>query len=306
MSGIDLLRGGNEWTDATTRIALPIVLARAMDGNPITYGDLNQAVHARGEPLVMALTYRYVAGKIGDVCEALAKDLGHDVPPLNAIIVSEKSGLPSHGVDNYLATYFDMTSRQLQKLNKGERDSYARAAMDKVVNFTGWEQIRRHLGISKPAIAKKTTSGGEPIPPPNQGKFAGGPESEMHKELKSWLANHPDTISSFAKFKKGKTERVLASGDRLDVLFTNANTRLAAEVKTSEASDDEVQRGVFQCVKYRATLRAMQLVAVEPPNAQAVLVINCQPASIVRRVAERLSVTIIDVSAQFNDRRRGV
>jgi hypothetical protein len=68
------------------------------------------------------------------------------------------------------------------------------------------------------------------------------------------LADHPEAVGAFGKFKEGKIECRLASGDRLDVLFTNDKTRLAAEVKTSDAPSDEVQRGVFQCVKYRAIL----------------------------------------------------
>ncbi|WP_315834443.1 hypothetical protein [Bradyrhizobium prioriisuperbiae] len=303
MSAIELLRGGDEWTDVTTRIAFPIVLASAMGGDPITYGDLNHAVHMRGEPLVMALTYRYVAGKVGDVCEALVEDLGHDVPLLNAIIVSKKSGLPSHGVDSYLAKHFGMTPREIKRLNKDERDSYAQSAMEQVFNFTGWNQIGRHLKISKTVVGSLDSGRGEPIPTPNRSRFAGGPESALHKKLKDWVVNHPDAVSSFGKFGKGKSECWLASGDRLDVLFTNAKTRLAVEVKTSEASDDEVQRGIFQCVKYRATLRAMQLAAAEPPNAQAVLVIDCRPTSIVRLLAERLSVKIVDVSKEFDERR---
>ena len=175
MSAIDILRSGAEWTDRTTRVALPIVLASAVDGAPITYGDLNLAVHTRGEPLKMALTYRYVAGKIGDVCEALARDLGYDVPPLNAIIVNEKSGLPSYGVDNYLATYSNMTPRQIKRLRADERDSYARTAMEKVFNFTGWDRVRRHLGITKAQTGKPDRNRGEPIPPPNRLKFSDRP-----------------------------------------------------------------------------------------------------------------------------------
>src|SRR5258706_12792746 len=197
MAAIDMLRDGGEWTDVTTRVALPIVLASATDGAPITYSDLNYAVHARGEPLVMALTYRYVAGRIGDLCQALAEDLGHDVPPLNAIIVSEKSGLPSHGVDNYLATYFGMTPRQIERLSTDERDSYARSAMEKVFDFNGWDRVRQHLGISKVKIGKLDSSRGEPKPPQNRMKFAGGPESALHRKLKIWLADHPDAVTTF-------------------------------------------------------------------------------------------------------------
>jgi hypothetical protein len=299
MRAIELLQGGSSWTDETTRVAMPIVLGCAMGGASITYGGLNDAVRMRGGQPAMALTYRYVAGKIGMVCQALAEDLGHDVPPLNAIIVNEQSGLPSHGVDSFLATYFGMTKREIESLNEKARDSYARAAMEKVFDFHSWDSIRRQLGLSQSTVGVSKSKKRKVIPPPNSRKFATGPESERHKKLKKWLAGHPETVGSLGKFGLGETECGLASGDRLDVLFTNSTTRLAAEVKTSEASDDEVQRGVYQCVKYRATLRAMQLAAAEPPNAQAVLVIDCRPSSVVRQLAELLSVTVVDVGAEF-------
>lgn len=304
MGAIELLNSGDKWTDVTTRVALPLVLSRAVNGTTITYGGLNNEVHARGEPLVMALTYRYVAGKVGDVCEALIEDLGYEVPPLNAIIVNENSGLPSYGVDDYLARYFGMTPQKVKKLTEAERDAYAREAMEKVFNFTRWPQIGRYLGFSKTSSTSIDRNRGKPIQTPNPKGFAGGPESVAHKRLKQWLATQPDAVSSFGKFKEGKIEYCLASGDRLDVLFVNAKTRLAAEVKTNEASEDELQRGVYQCVKYRATLRAMQLASAESPNAQSVLVMNCRPPPIVRRLADTLSVAILDVSAEFNDARQ--
>lgn len=73
----------------------PIVLRRAMDGEPITYDGLNQALIKQGEHGAIPIAYRYVAGKIGDICEALSKDLGEHVPPLNAIIINAQSKLPS-------------------------------------------------------------------------------------------------------------------------------------------------------------------------------------------------------------------
>lgn len=300
MSAIEMLNEGTDWTDASTRLAMPILLSYAMQGDPITYGDLNKSVHARGGSLAIALTYRYVAGKIGNICEALAEDLGHDVPLLNAIIVNEATGLPSDGVDTYLAHYFGMTERAIDRLAQEERDDYARVAMEKVFNFARWLKIAKHLKLRPATLSNEDR--GQPIPPPNPAGFAGGPETDAHKNLKLWLARNPRAVRTIANFSEGEPEKRLPSGDRVDVLFTNARTMLAAEVKTNEAPEDEVMRGVYQCIKYRATLRALQLATTKPPNAQAVLVMNCRPRwRNVRRLAELLSVTIIDVSELYDD-----
>jgi hypothetical protein len=109
MKALQLFNAGSEWTDVTTRAAFPIMLRRALDGEPITYGGLNTVLAATGKPSSMAIAYRYVARKIGDICEALSDDLGERIPLLNAIIVNQETSLPSHGVNGYLARYLGKT-----------------------------------------------------------------------------------------------------------------------------------------------------------------------------------------------------
>jgi hypothetical protein len=77
----------------------------------------------------MAITYRYVAGKIGDICQALTDDLKEQVPPLNAIIVNQIDKLPSHGVNSYLATFFGMAYRKVRQLNEQQSNASASAVM---------------------------------------------------------------------------------------------------------------------------------------------------------------------------------
>lgn len=291
-----LFDSGSKWADITARAAMPIVLRRAIDGEPITYGDLDKALVSRGGLTVMAIAYKYVAGKIGDICEELSKDLAESVPPLNAIIVNQQSGLPSDGVDGYLARYFGKTPSYIKELSDLQRDAYAAQAMETVLAYNGWDKVRKHLGIPLKDLDLDHRDRGDPIPPPNPKRFATGPESEAHKTLKAWVADNPSVFVSYGKFEKGGTEKGLSSGDRLDVLFDNGNEMLAVEVKAQSASDDEVQRGVYQCIKYRATLRAMQLAAAKPPNGNAVLVLDRRPPTIAADLASRLSVNILTIS----------
>lgn len=55
----------------------------------------------------------------------------------------------------------------------------------------------------------------------------------------------------------------------------------------------EIFRGIFQCVKYRATLRAMQLAAGEATNAQAVLLTTAKIPQEAVRLAKRVRVVIL-------------
>jgi hypothetical protein len=269
-----------------------------MDGDPVTYGDLNEAVKATGEKGVLPIAYRYVAGKIGDICEALSEDFAEPIPLLNAIITSGKSGLPSDGVDEYLARFLGKKPREVASLSQMDRDVYARQAMQNVFSFVGWGQIGKYLGLRTSARASKNLDRGKPIPPPNPSGFATGPESDAHKKLKAWVAKNPDLFSAFGKFTTGFTERRLSSGDRLDVLFSNNRQMLAVEVKTENAEAAEVERGVYQCVKYGATLRAMQIAAAKPPNGNAVLVVERAPTTKIIHLARRLSVNIITVGVR--------
>lgn len=298
MNARELFNDGSAWTDITARAAFPIVLRHAMDGDPITYGDLNEAVKATGKKGVLPIAYRYVAGKIGDVCEALSEDFGEPIPLLNAIITSGKSGLPSDGVDEYLARFLGKKTREIASLSQVDRNVYARQAMQDVFSFVGWDQIRKHLELRALVRDSKSPDRGKPIPPPNPSGFATGPETDAHKALKAWVAKNPDLFEAFGKFSDGHTERRLSSGDRLDVLFSNNRQMLAVEVKAEKAEAAEVERGVYQCVKYRATLRAMQIAAAKPPNGNAVLVVERTPGAKIVHLAKRLSVNIITVGAR--------
>ena len=83
---------------------------------------------------------------------------------------------------------------------------------------------------------------------------------------------------------------MLSSGDRIDAYFDNSAQRLAVEVKTSECTEDELQRGVYQVVKYRAVLRAEQKAMRHVPNGEALLMCTRAPSQETRALMKRLQV----------------
>lgn len=85
----------------------------------------------------------------------------------------------------------------------------------------------------------------------------GGPaESEEHKRLKAWVAKNPHGIGVRKSFGCGITESRLLSGDEIDVLFSDGNSFRTVEVKSKRSNNEDLKRGIYQCVKYREIKKA--------------------------------------------------
>ncbi|MBX8813205.1 hypothetical protein KHQ08_02385 [Pseudochrobactrum algeriensis] len=290
-----LLSSGDKWTDTTTRLLLPVVIKSALDGDTIQYGEFNKFLREKNKPTVLPIAFRNVAGKIGDICEILSAELKIDIPLLNAIIVNKDSGLPSHGVDGYLKRSQGKNKKQIENLHQKDRDSYALEEINSVFSFEEWRYIAKYLQIEISNKDEASRDRGQPLDLVDQKPCPHNPESDEHKKLKKWVSTHPEVISSFGFFEKGELEYILSSGDRVDIIFKNETSLLAVEVKARNASKAEMERGLFQCIKYRAVLRAMQLAKATPPNANSVLIIENNPSEKLKILAKRLSVKIISI-----------
>ena len=66
---------------------------------------------------------------------------------------------------------------------------------------------------------------------------------------------HPYTVNKTWKVIQSSTEELLPSGDRLDVFFVLKDGKhIAIEVKPSTSLDNDITRGIFQCIKYKAVM----------------------------------------------------
>lgn len=90
------------------------------------------------------------------------------------------------------------------------------------------------------------------------GGFGGGGESPYHEALRLWVKDNPASIlPQFAKARTS-TEVPLLSGDRVDDVFTLKDRVAVIEVKSWISNNDDVQRGIYQCIKYRSVMQAMK------------------------------------------------
>ncbi len=286
---------GDQWSKATARRIFPLIVWCAKHGKKIAYGQVDAEVQRRGwGHHVLAVQYGYPAGAIGRaLLETQKGKKGKKIPPLNAIVVNASTGIPGSGCDYYLSTY--LHGHGEENLSDGQRKSMAEETMDEVWRFPDWDKILRSYGL-------KPIKGGIPslqtdVTPkkPRKGGWSTGPETEAHKALKNWVAKNPRIIKSKISFQAGTTEWLFASSDRSDVMFEHSDGCVAVEVKALEASDAELERGIYQCVKYQALLRAELKAENKIPNGLAVLVTERPLPSELQNLADLLGVRVIAV-----------
>lgn len=242
------------------REAIPILIHWAKQGGQQrTYGDLNRALgYENGKNSSIG----YLLGEIDDVLEALYDETGEKIPTLNALVISPKTKLPSSGFKYVEPSYDDMTPKGkaifIDGLNK------------KAIEYKNWDWVLSTLGLN-PYTAVTTVDEQKIL----SGKYYGkAGEGKEHKALKEYIFNHPEKIGLKGVLKK-EMEYVLLSADRIDVYFElKSGEHVAVEVKPKLSPSDDILRGLYQCVKYKAVLDAQDNVHGNYANNRCILVLG--------------------------------
>lgn len=261
------------------RIAIPVLVRWAKLGlTDKTYGDLIKEVWHTN-------TSSYIGSLLGNI-EVVMRELRNitgkqDIPSLNALCKKPKVGIPSDG--------FDFVYPNYSKLSLPEKRVFVAGINNKAVEYKHWDWVLNELDL-KPAVIftdEELLGISKPI-------YGGGGEGKEHKALKEYVAAHPETIGI-----KGvlafDTEHVLPSGDRLDVYFELKNgERIAVEVKPSSSPDEDVSRGIFQCVKYKAVMEAVKTITYSNYEIKTLLVCGGLMSNQNKQLAEDLGAPYID------------
>ena len=219
---------------------IPILVGWAKYGlTNKTYGDL---IHALGYT-----RYSGIGDQLGNV-ETVMRELrimtGEDVPTLNALVKTPKEGIPSDGFDFVYPNYNGLTLSE--KLVFG-------AGINEIAHsYQKWDWVLDQLGLQPSKIITEQELEAISV-------NVGGGEGKEHKAIKEYVYKHPESLGITSVIRKEK-EHPLPSGDRLDVYFETSGCRYAIEVKPSTSPDDDITRGIFQCVKYKSILEAMRKV----------------------------------------------
>ena len=185
---------------------------------------------------------------------------GERVPMLQALVVSSSGKLPSDGLKEFNATY--------PLLTKEKKKDFVQIEYRKIFEFGDrWEEVLTRLGIhnSKKAVQDNKQSGGLYNPYGSEG-------SPEHRALRDYIAANPSIIGISINVK-GITEYPLKSGDSIDVVFEDDNSIFAVEVKSERSGNDDIERGLYQCIKYEEVLRAEIKVNKKAKEVVCVLVL---------------------------------
>lgn len=238
----------------------------------ITYGEVERRLEAE-------IGFSYInPRRVGIPAGALMSDIQNKWPEkkkkwpekcplLNILLVRQDILLPGDGAGPFMARYLndrDLKSNDFRQKNpKRWRDACEKIATD-VYAFEDWDQVYHHTFD-------------EHLPTPkSQGKEKDGirhnrkGEGENHKNLRMWVKNNPGKIKKSYKNFRSDTEVVLDSADRVDVVYYDRNMTVAIEVKSRDSNDEDLRRGIFQCTKYRAVMKAMDIRS--EPKVDALLV----------------------------------
>jgi hypothetical protein len=253
----------------------------------ITYQELAMRIgrldkHGRGQGLGMGS----VLGKMGRLLQGLEDKWGESIPHIQSLVISKTGpleGLPGEGIKEFWQDYPNLD--KLEKLSKVRRE------YEKIGEFgSRWDNLLKDLGLERvaPEVERERDT---------QCRGRGGGESPEHNALKMYVEANPVLVGARADFNPF-TEYVLPSLDTLDVLFKSPQCWIGVEVKSrvSDYSEQDYERGMYQCVKYRAILNAMHRDPRYdvPSEICVVLVLESKLPSIYENTAVVLGVKVYD------------
>lgn len=288
---------GDTWTKTTARAALPLIIWCAKNGKTITYGQLDQEIVNRGlGHHVMAIQYGYPAGAIGRALIETEEEWSEAIPPINALVVNARNGLPGSGVNYYLQRYYE-PDKNVDEMTEDEKRAVIEEIHQDIFAYQRWDDILKSYDIQP--IYNGIITGDDAldeIERPGRGGWSSESESKEHKLLKDFVANNPAVVGLPKSTQKGYTEYLFASGDKADIVFVTKNGFLGVEVKSVISNDADLNRGIFQAVKYQALLRAEQKAVLSPPTARAVLVTERKLPLSLQNLADILGVSVYVIS----------
>lgn len=240
------------------------LIQAAHRGSFITYGQAAQRLQAEiGFSNIFPTRMGIPAGHL--MYEML--DVWPDCPLLNVLLVRQQGHVPGDGAGGFMANYLEWPDLGIHGFRNEHPDEW-RAATEAIAAdvyaFDEWDQVYFDaFGQPLPAPADPDGQEEDGITYGRQG------EGPNHEWLRHWVLNNPGEISAVYEGFRTETEVVLASGDRVDVVFYGPDETVAIEVKSVDSNETDLRRGVFQCIKYRAVMEAMDIRA--EPAVTAIL-----------------------------------
>lgn len=250
------LLGGMKLYQVRARNTLPYLVRLAKAGQTIYYSDLASQLSYPNPR-----SFNYILGAIGNALQELSEDTGIDIPPIQCIVINKNRGLPGDGIGWFISV------SDFHHLSKSQQKNIVDRELSRIYTFQHWDWVLERLSLEPLTInvyqeLEKARS------------IRGGGESESHKRFKEWVSRNPKKLGLDPIIENIILEYKLYSGDSIDVLFSNDKLMVGVEVKSKISKDDDILRGIFQCVKYKKLLEVEQIVNNEVPNSEVILALE--------------------------------
>jgi hypothetical protein len=258
--------------------ALPLLVRQARAGSPIYYSDI-----ARELGVPNPRNMNRVLGSVGNSLLRLQKLWRREIPPLQALVINKYTKLPGHGFAEFApnAAAFRRAPRRVKR-------QIVDALLSQVYAFPDWPTVLAHFGA--PPLEPPELD--EMIPSAVRARFGGAGESTAHRAFKEFVAAHPEAVGLLGRNWTPQIEYCFPSGDAVDVLFTTRRDCVAVEVKSRISAEDDLLRGLFQCVKYQALLDASEAVEQSRRDTRTIYVLEATLPPLLRGIANTLGVTV--------------
>lgn len=271
------------------------LIAAAKDRGTVTYGHAKRRLEKEcGFSTIFSAMMGHPAGAAMDA--VLAVD--GDAPLLNVLLVQQEDGMPGRGAGYYLDQHFNINGLAHKNARKQRRDEwrtcFERAAAE-VYDYPNWDGLYKTVygrAYRPDTQATQRKSGKDGSEKDGLPRGRGG-EGKNHKALRLWVQKNPATLLPRLGRVRAETEVELLSGDRVDAVYYAVGKTVAIEVKSRDSNDLDLQRGIYQCVKYRAVLGVMD--ARQEAPVEAVLVTETPLPGDLSSLARRLGIRYIEV-----------
>lgn len=194
----------------------------------------------------------------------LGEKWGIKIPPLQCLVINKNLELPGEGIDYFLADKIDFKNKTNQ-----QRRILIQLLLDDVFSFDRWDQVLSNYGLPEDKSNYFVRNKGI-IYSHSYGK---GGESNEHKVLKDYVLKNPSIVGIKSKVDS-VIEYPLPTQDTIDVVFKGKDEIIGVEVKSIISDDNDIIRGMFQCIKYQALLEAEQKIQGNQVNIRMVLAIG--------------------------------
>jgi len=270
---------GNKLFQERAREALPLLVRQAKAEQPICYSDLAEELS-----MPNPRNLDHVLGYIGEALQELGERWKCTIPPIQSLVVGKYTRVPGEGFWGIVKDRKVFANSSLK-----QKRLVVQQMLQEIYHFDQWDEVLREYGL-RPLKNQWTRIPREVF----RSRYGGSGESEEHKRLKEYISRSPLVLGLNLTLGKGEIEHEFPSADAVDVLFIRGQKWIGIEVKAKNSPLEDIARGIYQCVKYRALIEAQQMVEQKRPNAEVYLALGAKFPKDLIGLRNTLGINVID------------